>query len=223
MRWFGTEFISRFSHTWWDCLLETFFKSVLYFFLTWFIHRFWWKFRRHKHSTWFMSRWGLPATFQLTHFLFLLLFLTHPVEICPKFLFSKWTRSLAFGILHLFEVILFMLFIVITIAFILDGEKADLIFFFHFFRDYFKVILQKINLFISFDQPSKEWTLLDIGCCHFVDDFDGKKMMSFCFNHSLLFLDHVDIIISEWFDGGGLLVIHAAQSELSRHCEMSQG
>jgi hypothetical protein len=115
-----------------------------------------------------------------------------------------------------------MLFIVIPISFVLYGEEADLIFFLHFFRNDFEVILKKIDLLIPFDQPSEEGALLDIGGCHFVYDFDGKKMVSFCFNHPLLLLYHVDIIIRKGLDGRGLLVVHAAQSKLSGDCEMSQ-
>lgn len=35
-------------------------------------------------------------------------------------------------------------------------------------------------------------------------------MMSFCLDHSFLFLDHVDIIISEGLYGSWFLIIHAA-------------
>lgn len=44
--------------------------------------------------------------------------------------------------------------------------------------------------------------------------------MPFGLDHSFFLLYHVDIVISEGFYGSWLLVIHAAQSQLSRYCEM---
>ena len=114
-----------------------------------------------------------------------------------------------------------MLFVVVPVALILDGEQTGLILFFHFFRNDLEVVLQKVDLFITLDQSGKKWTFLDIGCCHFVYDLYSKEMVTFCFDHPFLFFDHINIIIKR-LDGCWLLVIHAAQSQLSRHCEMRQ-
>jgi len=168
-----------------------------------------------------MRRWCLSRIFHFLSLLLLLFFLAHTVEVGPELLLGQGTGSLTFGILHFFKIIILMFFIVVPIAFILDGKQTDLILFFHFFGNDLEVVLQKIDLLIPLHQSRKERTFLDIRRRHFIDNFNRKEMVAFCFDHPLLFFDHVYIII-EGLYRRRLLVVHTAQSELSRHSEMRQ-
>lgn len=168
-----------------------------------------------------MRRWCLARIFHFLSLLLLLFFLAHAIKVGPKLLLGEGTGSLAFGILHFFKIIILMLFIIISIAFVLDGKQTSLILFFHFFGNDLEIVLQKIDLLIPLDQSRKKRTFLDIRRRHFIYNLYGKEMVTFCFDHPLLFFDHIYIIIKRLYRRG-LLVVHTAQSELSRDCEMRQ-
>jgi hypothetical protein len=88
-----------------------------------------------------VSRRGLPSVFCLLPFLLLFLPLAHPEQVGPQLPLGCTPGRLALGLLHLLVVVVLLLFEIVELSLVLDGEQADLIFFVHLFRDYLEVVL----------------------------------------------------------------------------------
>lgn len=150
-----------------------------------------------------VGRGGLPGVPMLFSLLFLLLSLTHPVEVCPQFSLGGSARCFALGVLHFFKIVIFLFFVVVSFGLVLDGEETGLILFFYFFGDDLEVIFEEIHFFVTLDQSLEEMALFDVGSRHFVDDFDCEEVVPFSLNHSLLFLHHVQVVLCEGVKASG--------------------
>ena len=156
---FGNQIVSRFTHPWRYCLLQSptapwgaqFYLSLSrsHCLLSWLVHSFW-------HLRWeklrgTMSWWCFSWIFMLLPFLFLFFLFSDAVEVSSELSFGCTSWSLAFWIFHFTDVVYILLFVVKMFAFIFDGKQAGLILFINFFRYNLKVVFEEINFLISFD------------------------------------------------------------------------
>lgn len=69
-----------------------------------------------------MGRGRLPGVLLAVSLLLLFFLLPHAIEIGPQLPLGHAPGGLALGILHFFEIVIFLFFVVIAVGFLLDGE-----------------------------------------------------------------------------------------------------
>jgi hypothetical protein len=152
-----------------------------------------------------MGGGSLPGIFCFLAFLFLLFFLAHPIQISSELSLGQTSGGFAFRLFHLFEVVFLVLFVVIFISLVLYGQQTGLVLLVDFLGYDLEIVLEEVYLFVSFDQSAKKRAVLDIRSRHFVDYFNGKKMVSFGLYHSFLFFNHIYIVL-KGFDSCAFLI-----------------